>query len=60
MKTLSMWLDILSFPTSVYIIYMVWEKQDPVAIFVACVSLFLVGVQGLAQGVTKYLEGKTG
>lgn len=59
MKTFFMWADLLSFPASVYLIYMVWQKQDPVAILVACISLFLVGVQGLANGVTEYLKRKT-
>jgi hypothetical protein len=53
-----MWLNLLSFPASIYLVYMVWQKQDPVAIFVACLVLFLTGVQGLADGVTKYLENR--
>ena len=58
MKNFLAWTNILCFPASLYLIYLVLQENDPVAIFVACISVFLLGVVGLASGVTSLLEGK--
>ncbi len=58
MKNLYAWVGILSFPASLYLIYLLWEKQDLVATFFACLILFLTGIEHLAKGVNELLGDK--